>query len=159
MRSIFFSVIAVFIITALMFRSIAAGLFNIVPISVAMLLNFGIMALLGYPLDVSTALSSGIVIGVGIDYTIHFLAKYKLEANKLKDGRKAMVAVMTTTGRAIFFNAIAVIAGFMVLFASNFPANQHLGGLVSINMFTCFVAAMTILPALLNIIKPKFINR
>jgi predicted RND superfamily exporter protein len=64
---------------------------------------------------------------------------------------------MMTTGKAIFFNAFAVIAGFMVLFASNFPANRHLGLLVAFNMFTSFFAAMTILPALLNIVKPKFI--
>lgn len=157
MNSIIFSILSVFIITALMFRSIVAGLYNIIPIGVAMLFNFGIMGLLGFPLDVSTALSSGIVIGVGIDYTIHFLSKYRLECAKLKDGRNATVSTMVTTGRAILFNALAVIAGFMVLYTSNFPANQHLGGLVSINMFTCFLAAMTILPALLNIFKPKFI--
>jgi hydrophobe/amphiphile efflux-3 (HAE3) family protein len=157
MNSILFSIISVFLITALMFRSFVAGIFNIIPISAAMLLNFGIMGLLGIPLDVATALSSGIVIGVGIDYTIHFLSKYHWEVDKLKDGRKATVLTMMTTGKAIFFNAFAVIAGFMVLFASNFPANRHLGLLVAFNMFTSFFAAMTILPALLNIVKPKFI--
>ena len=157
MNSILFSILAVFMITALMFRSVVAGLFNIIPICAAMLLNFGLMGLLGFPLDVSTALSSGIVIGVGIDYTIHFLSKFRLEMAKGSDGRQATITTMTTTGRAIFYNAIAVIAGFMVLYTSNFPANQQLGGLVSINMFTCFLAALTILPALLNIIKPSFI--
>ena len=157
MNSILFSVLAVFAITAVMFRSLAAGLFNIVPISAAMLLNFGFMGLLGFPLDVSTALSSGIVIGVGIDYTIHFLSKYRLELASMQDGRQATISTMSTTGRAIFYNAVAVIAGFMVLYASNFPTNRQMGGLVSINMFTCFLAAVTILPALLNIIKPKFV--
>lgn len=157
MNSILFSILAVFIITAAMFRSLVAGLFNIIPISAAMLLNFGLMGLLGYPLDVSTALSSGIVIGVGIDYTIHFISKYRLEAGRQPHREAATATTMVTTGRAILFNALAVIAGFMVLYTSNFPANQQLGGLVSINMFTCFVAAMTILPALLNIFKPKFI--
>ena len=143
-----------------MFRSVIAGFFNIIPISAAMLLNFGIMGLLGYPLDVSTALSSGIVIGVGIDYTIHFLSKYQLEMQRQSKNRcNATVRTMTTTGRAIFFNALAVIAGFMVLYTSNFPANGQLGGLVSVNMLTCFIAAVTILPALLNAIKPKFISR
>lgn len=157
MNSILFSILAVFMITALMFRSVVAGLFNIIPISAAILLNFGLMGLLGFPLDVSTALSSGIVIGVGIDYTIHFLSKFRLEMAKGTDGRQATITTMTTTGRAIFYNALAVIAGFMVLYTSNFPANQQMGGLVSINMFTCFLAALTILPALLNIIKPRFI--
>ena len=158
MNSLFFSILAVFVITAVMFRSFIAGIFNIIPISAAMLVNFGFMGLLGFPLDVSTALSSGIVIGVGIDYTIHFLSKYRVEIAAGQDGRQATVSTMITTGRAIFYNAMAVIAGFMVLYASNFPANQQLGGLVSINMFACFLAALTILPALLNIIQPRFIT-
>jgi hypothetical protein len=157
MNSILFSIVSVFLITALMFHSFVAGVFNIIPISAAMLFNFGIMSLLGFPLDVATALSSGIVIGVGIDYTIHFISKYHLEVDKLKDGQRATVSTMMTTGKAIFFNALAVIAGFMVLFSSNFPANKQLGLLVSFNMFTSFLAAVTILPALLNIVKPRFI--
>jgi len=159
MNSILFSLLAVFLITALMFRSAVAGIFNIIPIGAAMLLNFGFMALMGYPLDVSTALSSGIVIGVGIDYTIHFLSKYRLESARLNDPRQAVVKTMATTGRAIFFNALGVIAGFMVLYTSNFPANQRMGGLVSVSMLTCFLAAMTVLPALLIIIKPSFIQK
>lgn len=159
MNSIIFSILAVFLITAIMFRSVVAGIFNIIPISVALLLNFGIMALLGYPLDVSTALSSGIVIGVGIDYTIHYLSKYRLENAQLNDSRLATTRTMATTGRAIVFNALGVIAGFMVLYSSNFPVNQQMGGLVSLSMFTCFLAAMTILPALLTVIKPKFIYK
>jgi len=159
MNSLLFSILAVFVITAVMFRSFIAGIFNIIPISAAMLVNFGFMGLLGFPLDVSTALSSGIIIGVGIDYTIHFLSKYHVEIAAGQDGRHATVSTMITTGRAIFYNAMAVIAGFMVLYASNFPANQQLGGLVSINMFACFLAALTILPALLNIIQPRFINK
>lgn len=159
MNSIIFSILAVFLITAFMFRSVVAGIFNIIPIAVALLLNFGIMAVLGFPLDVSTALSSGIVIGVGIDYTIHFLSKYRLENSKLHDSRLATTRTMATTGRAIVFNALGVIAGFMVLYSSNFPANQQMGGLVSLSMFTCFLAAMTILPALLIVIKPAFVSK
>ncbi len=159
MNSIIFSILAVFLITAIMFRSVVAGIFNIIPISAAMLLNFGFMAMMGYPLDVSTALSSGIVIGVGIDYTIHFLSKYRLESAQLNDRRHAVTKTMATTGRAIFFNALGVIAGFMVLSFSNFPANQRMGGLVSISMLTCFLAAMTVLPALLVVIKPGFIHK
>ncbi|MFC1853366.1 RND family transporter [candidate division CSSED10-310 bacterium] len=159
MNSIIFSIVTVFLITALMFRSVVAGIFNIIPISAAMLLNFGMMGLLGLPLDVSTALSSGIIIGVGIDYTIHFLSKYHWEMNKGQDERRTSIITMQTTGRAIIFNAIAVISGFLVLYSSNFPSNRHLGGLVSVNMFTSALAAITILPALLIFTKPAFMFR
>jgi len=156
---IFIIIVEIFVVLflALMFRSLIVGLISIIPIILTISVNFATMGYFGIGLDSWTAMIASVAIGLGIDYTIHFLHKYHWEVDKLKDGQKATVSTMMTTGKAIFFNAIAVIAGFMVLFTSNFPANRDLGGLVSFNMFTSFLAAMIILPALLNIIRPKFI--
>jgi hypothetical protein len=151
------SIIAVFFITTLIFRSLVAGLFNIVPISLATLLNFGLLGLLGSPLEVSNALCSSIIIGIGIDYTIHFLAKYRLMVSQGHDEKEATFLTMITSGEAIFFNAIVVIAGFLVFLTSNFPPNIKLGRLVALNMLTSFLGAITILPALLNKVKPAFV--
>ena len=151
------SVLAVFLITALMFRSLVAGLINIVPISGAMLMNFGILGLLGESADVGTALSSGIIIGIGIDYTIHFLARYRLAVGRKREPIIATINTMVTSGRAITYNALTVIAGFMVLFASDFSPSWRMGVLVAMGMVTSFLMAMTLLPALLNLIKPGFV--
>jgi hypothetical protein len=70
--------------------------------------------------------------------------------------KELVCCTMATAGKAIFFNAAVVIAGFMVLLSSQFPASRHLGLMVSLNMFISFAAAVTILPALLLRLNPAF---
>ena len=155
--SIVSSLVAVFLITSLMFRSWAAGLINGVSIAGAMLINFGLLSLAGQPLEVSAAISSGIIIGIGVDYTIHFIYRYRLAVAQNNDSSQATLTTMITSGRAITFNALVVIAGFMVLFASDFTPSVTMGVHVAIGMFVCFLMAMTFLPAILNTFKPRFI--
>jgi uncharacterized protein len=157
--SILLSIFGVFVITSIMFRSVMAGLLNIVPISVATGANFGLMGLTGIPLEPATAITSCIGIGVGIDYAIHFIAKYRLNRRKMSPGAELTRRTMSTAGKAIFFNALVVIGGFLMLLASQFPPSRHMGVMVSLNMFTSFAAALTALAALLAILDPKFCRK
>lgn len=149
---------AVFLLTSLMFRSFVAGLINIVPISLVMVFAFGLLGLLNIPLEIGKSLTASIVIGIGIDYTIHFLNKYQVKVRDgLTDPAQIMAVTMATSGKAIFFNAIVVIAGFMVLLTSNFRINFFLGAMLSLNMAACLVVSMTVLPTLLNRFRPRFV--
>jgi predicted RND superfamily exporter protein len=155
-RSILVAVALVFLITAIMFRSPAAGLFCTIPIAIATMLNFSLMGVANIPLGVSTALLSGMGIGIGVDYAIHFVSRYKHLASTHSGSKQRIQTTLGTAGRAIFFNAVVVIAGFLVLQISNFPPSRSLGTLVSINMVSSFLGAVTVLPACLAIFKPKF---
>jgi len=157
LESFVVAIVAVFIITAAMFRSVRIGLITIAPISVASLINFGAMGVTGLPLQIGTTFSACVGIGIGIDYTIHFVAKYRLMIARGYKGADATVATMRTSGRAIFFNAVVVAFGFLVLFWSNSPPNRNLGILVSLNMATSFLGAMSLLPCVLNYMKPEWL--
>ena len=157
--SILLAIFGVFLITSIMFHSPVAGLFNIIPISMATALNFGIMGLLKIPLEPATAITSCVGIGVGIDYAIHFIAKYRLNCHQGFTGRDLVEESMATAGKAVFFNAAVVIGGFLVLGASQFPPSRHMGVMISLNMFTSFAAAVTVLPALLVWLDPAFCRR
>ncbi len=157
--SILTSIVAVFLITALMFRSLMAGLFCIIPVAIATLLNFSLMGATGIPLGVTTAILSGMGIGIGVDYSIHFVAKYRWLADALPDRHDRLRATMQSSGRAIFFNAIVVTAGFLVLMISNFPPSRWLSALVSANMVSALLGALTVLPACLAVIRPKFADK
>jgi len=85
------------------------------------------MGLLNVPLSTTTALISSIAIGIGIDYAVHFIERYKIYAKETGDKQKTVELTMHHSGRAIIFNAIVVIAGFMVLLFSVFPPNRSLG--------------------------------
>ena len=156
-NSLFISLFVVFVLTSLMFKSPVAGIYNALPIAAAIALNFGIMGVLDIPLEFSTAIISAIAIGIGIDYAIHFLAKYKMEAEISNDEVELNKLTMQTSGRAIFSNAVVVISGFLVLFFSKFPPMIKMGALIGLNMFTCFLASVTLLPALINVHRPRFI--
>ena len=100
------------------------------------------------------------VIGIGIDYTIHFLSKYRVKVQEgLTDPAQITAATMATSGKAIFFNAVVVIGGFLIFLTSNFEVNFWLGAMLSLSMGTCLIVSMTVLPALLNWFKPRFVYR
>jgi predicted RND superfamily exporter protein len=138
----------------MMFKSLKIGLIGSVPILVTASISFGTMGFLDIPLNTTSALLSSIAIGIGIDYAVHFIEQYRNNAKKTNyDMLLTAEKTMSHAGRAIVFNAIVVIAGFLVLLFSVFPPNRELGALVSLNMFTSFVGTVTILLVLLNIMK------
>lgn len=143
--SIIISLGLVLILLTLMFRSIKAGLIGSLPILITAVLSFGVMGLLNIPLSTTTALLSSIAIGIGIDYAIHFLQYYNQNLAHSRQKVTAIYKTMNQTGKAILFNAIVVISGFMVLLFSVFPPNRTLGALVSMNMFTSLLGTLTVM--------------
>lgn len=147
--SILISLLLVIIILAIMFRSLMAGLIGSVPIIVTALISFGIMGWFNIPLSTTTALLSSIAIGIGIDYAIHFIQNYRTGIESGLSQKQSLYDTMGLTGKAILYNAIVVIAGFMVLLFSVFPPNRILGALVSLNMFTSFIGTLSIMMVLI----------
>jgi hydrophobe/amphiphile efflux-3 (HAE3) family protein len=158
-RSIIISIFLVFLIITLTFRSLSAGILGIIPISFTVLLNFGIMGLFGIKLDLSTAMVGSVAIGIGIDYTIHYLIAYRHERRKTDNLETVAHNTMKGVGKAVLFNAFSVALGFLVLLLSRFTPMNFFGLLIAITMFTSSTASLTILPVLLNLFKPKFISR
>lgn len=128
-----------------MFRSIKLGFIATIPIFITTVISFGVLGWLNIPLETTTALISSIAIGIGIDYAVHFIDRYKIEALKHENKSIAIQETMAHSGRAISFNAIVVVIGFLVLTLSAFKPNIALGALISLNMFTSFIATITIM--------------
>ncbi len=145
LSSLALSILIVMGLVTLMFRDLRLGFVASIPVSISILVNFGIMGILAIPLTSSTALISSIAVGIGVDYAIHFIERYKETLRQTGDPVWAGRFAMGLTGRAVFLNALIVIAGFMVLLFSVFPPNRQVGALVSLNMFTSFVGTITIM--------------
>lgn len=148
----------VILLLAIMFRSVTAGFIAALPLAFSMIILFGWMGYLSVKLDIATALLSSIMIGVGVDYTIHFLWRYKSERGKGLIPVDAILKTLTTTGRGISFNALSVILGFSALPFSVFLPIRVFGFLVMVSIFTCLVGALIIVPALVLIFKPAFLE-
>ena len=155
-NSIISSLLIVFAIIAFYFRSWVAGFYGIVTLVFSLMINFGVMGFFGIKLDMGTSMVASVAIGIGIDYTIHFLSRYRLEAQKETDTRIITQRTLLSAGKAILFNAVSVAAGFAVLIYSSFIPIQNLGILVALTMITSSLGALTLLPAMLNTFKPKF---
>jgi predicted RND superfamily exporter protein len=146
--SLVMSIAIVFVLLLIMFRNLKVSIIGTVPILITAIISFGVMGWLDIPLNSTTALLSSIAVGIGIDYAIHFIEQYRVNS-KLGDKLLASKITMDHSGKAILFNAIVVIAGFLVLLFSVFPPNRELGALVSLNMFTSFLGTLTIMFLLL----------
>ncbi len=158
--SIISSIIIVLLINTLIFRSIGAGLTSIFPLSFTILVNFGIMGYTGTSLNMATSIIAAIAIGIGVDYAIHFLNRFLFEYNAQPDGDwvKTMTRTMMTSGRAIIYNMLSVMFGFLVLCLSNFPLLRNTGWLLALTMIVSGIGALTILPVFLVVFKPKFVK-
>jgi len=157
--SILFSKVGIFAIAALMFVSLVAGFYIVLPVTLSTLLVAGAAGFMGVALDVSTALAAGMAIGVGVDYTIHYIFRYIEEYRRSGDARSATTATLRTVGRTIVFNALVVTVGFSALFFSKFPPHAKLGYFVAAYMVVSCVIALGVLPALFATFKPKFLQR
>ncbi len=152
------ALLIIFILVSIIFKSPVAGLLGITPLSVSILVLFGLMGLTGIRLDVATALLSSMMIGVGVDYTIHFLWRFKEERQNHLTPGEAVKKTITTTGRGIIFNALSVIVGFVVLVVSSFTPIRFFGVLVVVSVLSCLTGAMVILPAILMRFRFRFLE-
>lgn len=157
--SILTSLGLIWILTWIMFRSSVVGLFNTIPLFFALFFNFGFMGFTGINLNLETLTTSSIAIGVGVDYAIHFVHRYRM---KLKEGltyETAVPATMRESGLAIFYNSITVAAGFSIIGMSQFVAIREMGVLITLTMLTAAFGALTILPGVFLTFKPKSLAR
>lgn len=155
--SLAISLVGVFLLLSLLFKSFAAGFIGVMPIVVTASVNFGVMGGLGVSLNTTTALISSIAVGMGIDYAIHLLSRYQYYGSRGFSKAETADKAINLSGRAITFNAVVVIAGFMVLTFSKFPPNRELGWLVSTALFVSLIGTLTLAVALIDLMEPKFI--
>jgi predicted RND superfamily exporter protein len=147
--SLLAAVAFMFLCNLLLLRSVPGALIGLVPITFTLFMLFGVMGAAGIPLDVATVLLGSISMGIGIDYTVHFLSRYRLELERGMDRRSALLATLTTAGQAILINVVTVSAGFLsLLLCSLFPL-RNFGLLIAVTMVSSGASALSLLPAML----------
>jgi predicted RND superfamily exporter protein len=114
------------------------------------------MGHLGIRLDTATAVLTGISVGVGVDFAIHFISRLRRESLRTKQIDKAVNTVMLGAGRAIIYDAISNILGFMTFLLSGFTPVRTLGVLICFTMVSCVVLTLIFVPAILASIPIPF---
>lgn len=156
--SLVFALVIVLILLAVIFRSFRGGLTGSIPLAASIMIQFGVMGITGVAIDAATALLSSIMIGVGVDFTIQFLWRYKIELKRGVSHPEAIVATYRTTGRSIVINGLSVMAGFSATFISGFLSIRFFGYLTLLAIGSCLLYAIIVMPAFMLYFKPSFIE-
>lgn len=134
-------------ISGFVLRSFVGGLLVALPLALAVLVNFGVMAALNIPLDVGTAAVSAMAVGIGADYAIYFLFRLREEMGRCGDYRAALERTIQTAGGAILFVATAVGCGYAILCLAGYQLYVNLGLLIALAMATSSIASILVIPA------------
>ena len=132
----------------LIFRSFKVMIIGLVPNIFVASSVMGLLGLLNIPLDIMTITVAAISVGMAVDNTIHYIYRYKKELKK-NGSDIALKNAHSTTGRAIFYTASTIAAGFCILSLSNFFPTVLFGVFTSIAMMLAFLCSLTLLPNLL----------
>ena len=137
-----------------LFRSFRLSLISILPNIIPLMLAGGIMGYLGIKLRPSTAMTFSIALGIAVDNTIHFLARFRQEFREKGSYREAVSETLFTTGKAIISTGIILSLGFFVLYFSEFVPNHEFGLLATIIIITAVAGSLILLPVLLTTVQP-----
>ena len=125
------------------------ALVALIPNAVPLVIAFGLMGILGIPLDAATVCLGSLALGIAVDDTIHVITGY---SDRRRAGEKPLVALdrcMADVLPALVFTTAAIMAGFAVLALSEFTLIRNLGLVTSGLVFLCLLADLTLLPPLL----------
>ncbi|HEY1302525.1 MAG TPA: MMPL family transporter [Vicinamibacterales bacterium] len=149
--------VVVFVLGAIILRSFVGGLFVVTPLFAVMLANFGVMGWRHTPLDITAMTTAAMAIGIGADYEIYLLFRFKEELARTGSVLAATRASMLTSGKAILLVAIAIASGYAVLQASSFAFYNQLSNMVTATMIISAFFALFFLRALMMLFKPRFV--
>ena len=148
----------ILVIASLVFRSLLGGVLVLVPLLLAVLANFGLMGLTGIRLSIGTALISAMTVGIGADYAIYLIYRLREELARGADEATALRLTFATAGKAILFVASAVAGGYgVLLFSYGYYIHMWFAILIASAMLVSSLGALTLLPALLLTLRPRFV--
>ena len=157
--NLIFALSGIFLLCAFNFRSLTAGLILTIPLAVSNVITFALMGAYHIGLTVNTYPVASIGIGLGVDYGIYFLSRL-LEERKLgADFNSAVRQALRSNGRAIIMIATTLTIGLIIWIFSPLKFQAEMGALLAILLFLNMLGALFLVPAMICILKPKFITR
>ena len=141
--------LATFLMFLVLLRSPLFALLGMAPNILAAAAVLAVMGFVGIPLNMMTAAIAAVSIGIGVDFAIHYLHRYRRERALAEDPGAAVARTHGSIGRALFLTGLTIMVGFSVLCFSNFVPTIMFGLLVALAMALAFLANLTLLPSLL----------
>jgi hypothetical protein len=158
-RSQIYSALAALAVTFLtvlwMLRRLRSSVLAVLPVTLSVIWNLGLMGWLGLPLGIATSTFCAIAFGVGVDFALHWIARLELGRRRGMGFEGALRFTGARTGSAILSNGLVLMLGFAVLLLSAVPPTRLLALILFINLATCLAATLVLLPAVATLLERR----
>jgi predicted RND superfamily exporter protein len=148
------AVLVVGLIMCVTFRSVFVGLVSMIPNMLPIVMCLGLMGWTNVWLEIATAMTFSIALGIAVDDTIHFLSRFRLELTRCGDHEQALRATLENIGWALIKTTVVIMGGFLVLLFASLKMNITFGLLAAFIMFITLVADLFITPVCLLVFRP-----
>ena len=152
--SIFVSIVAIFIISLIFFRQLSWAFMSIIPLCSAVILNFGLMGIFGIRLSHLTALLTSIIIGVGVDFAVHYISSFRRKVKLGIDQSKLSALTMDDVGYPILLDVVSNMGFAALLFSDLIPLN-YMGGLMIFAMLSTSFGTFLLMGTTIEILRQK----
>jgi hypothetical protein len=158
LKAILGSFVVVFLLMLIEFRSLTMGVLSMIPLSLAIVLSYGLIGWAGRDYDMPVAVCSSLSLGLGIDFAIHFLQRFRHHYRESKDPAETNRYMFSEPGRAIARNAIVISFGFLPLMVSTLTPYVTVGIFFMLLMIFSTLATLFLLPAALRVLAPRLLK-
>ncbi|KZZ75341.1 hypothetical protein A3766_03570 [Oleiphilus sp. HI0132] len=151
-----YALILICIIMVIVLRSVKLGLVSLIPNLIPIGAAFGLWGIFNGNVGISVGTATGMVLGIVVDDTVHFLSKYRrARREKGYTSEQAVQYAFATVGTALWVTTFVLVAGFMVLALSNFNMNAHMGIFTATTITLALIFDFIALPAILLKLEEK----
>ena len=152
-RNLSYSLLLAFVVIALLmvitFHKFKMVVISLIPNLIPLVFTAGVMGYTGIPLKMSTIIVFSIALGISVDNTIHYLARYRLQMKSNNyDIKKSVMAAIQETGPSMIYSASILICGFLIFAFSSFGGTKIVGFLVPLTLLVALITNILVLPAL-----------
>ena len=155
MTSLFFSYLFILLMFIISSRSFRTGLIASLPLLFTTVINFGFIRLFNFSLNAGTITIASIVIGLAIDYSVHYVSRFREEFLKTMDICKSLEITSKTVLRAISTGAFTTLLGFFPLGFGNLGIMKQFGIISGISILVSLLSTVIILPIVFSSIKKE----
>lgn len=147
--SLILSFLVVTLLMIVFLKSVRLGLISMIPNLTPILYAFGIMGFCGFKLDVATVMIAGLSLGVTVDDTIHYLARYREKLAEGLSAKEALLHANQSIGTAILFSGAILVGGFSILAFGSFKPTVTFGLLTALTLLISVICEIFLMPLVL----------
>ena len=144
----------VFVLMVVLFRSVRWAFLAMLPMSLTILFVYGVIGFVGKDYDMPLAVLSTLVLGIGVDFAIHFIQRYRELVKVTPSGRGvALTRMFEEPARALTRNALIIAIGFVPMVFAALVPYIVVGVFLASIMLVSWLASLLLLPAIISLFQ------